>query len=283
MKKIDKIIASIILFFICSTLSHAQELKNSLTYDSYMVGLGNNSVYDTYLSPLKYKGTNFTFLFEQMKMTKLADGKIARQHLFTVDFSNSKNESGTANQYTGMFEYGFGLLYKFKPVNKFTFFAGLKADALLGFVYNTRNGNNPATPKVNLNLGFSGMATYPLSFANQLMFFRYQVDLPFAGIMYAHEYGQSYYEIDMENYNGIFHFASFHNQILMRNMLSVEFPSKHAYTLKISYMNNLYETRINDLNTQIWTNSFLIGISYNLLKVSSKKAYTEGPYQSIFN
>lgn len=215
-------------------------------------------------------------------MTGLGKGNVARQHLLNIDFSYTENESQTAKKYTGMLEYGYSLLYKFKPVDRFVFMAGLKADALIGFVYNTRNGNNPATPKVNVNLGLSALASYPIYMKDNLILLRYQLSLPFAGVMYAHDYGQSYYEIDMENYKGVFRFASFHNQLMMRNVLSVEFPSKHAYTFKLAYMNNLYETRVNDLDTQWWINSFLIGVSYNFITVPGKKVHSDY-YHTIFN
>ena len=183
-----------ILLFLISfpLLCFSQDAPISLTYKATMIGFGTSSVYDSYLSPLNYKGNNVGLYYEQMKSTGLLNGKVYAQHLFDADYSWTKNNTGTASYYSGIVEYNYGLLYRFKPVEKWQFFAGMQAGGLLGFVYNTRNDNNPATGKAHINLSLSGMVNYKLQIRKQPVLFRDQAGIPFIGAMYSPQYGESY-------------------------------------------------------------------------------------------
>jgi hypothetical protein len=269
----------LLAFLLFALPCHAQEPTIPLTYQSTMVGYGTSSVYDSYLSPLKYTGENVALYYEQMKMTKLMDSHISAQHLFKLDYSWSKNKPETASYYTGMIEYDYGLHYRFKPVDKLHIFAGTQAEGLLGFVYNTRNGNNPATGKFHLNLNLSVIAAYQIKIKSQSLLLKYQVGVPFTGLMYSPHFGQSYYEIGLGDDGDLTHFASFHNYLAIRNNLSVEIPLNWI-TLRLAYVNSFYETRINDLDTRIHTNTFFIGVSKNFFTVSGKQ--NRKNYRNVF-
>ena len=257
-----------ILFFPLLCLS--QEATIPLTYRTIMLGYGTNSIYDSYLSPLKYTGNNFGFYFEQMKNTGLLAGNISEQHLVNANYSWSKNNTGTASYYTGILEYNYGLHYRFNPAEKLQVFTGMQTGGLVGFVYNTRNGNNPATGKAHLNLGLSAIADYKLQIRSQPLHLRYQLSVPFIGAMYSPQFGQSYYEIGLGVTDNLTHWASFHNYISTRNMLSAELPL-NRFTLRFACIFSFYETRINDLDTRLITNTFYIGLSNNFFVVKGKQ------------
>ncbi|MCL1933354.1 MAG: DUF3316 domain-containing protein [Candidatus Azobacteroides sp.] len=261
-------ILSFVSFFPLFCLS--QEVPGSLTYKAFMVGYGISSVYDSYLSPLNYTGENVGLYYEQMKNTKLMNGNVSAQHLFNLNYSWSKNDPETASYYTGFLEYDYGLYRRFKPVNKLQVFAGMQGGGLFGVIYNTRNGNNPATGKGHVNLSLSAIADYKLQIRSQPLHFRYQLNVPFIGAMYSPQFGQSYYEIGLGATDNLVHFASFHNYFFASNMLSAEIPLNN-FTLRFSYHFSFYETRINDLDTRLITNTFYIGFSYNFFIVSGKQ------------
>ena len=248
----------------------SQEAPIPLTYRSVMLGYGTSSVYDSYLSPLKYTGENFGLYFEQMKNTGLKNGNISEQHLLNANYSWSKNKSGTASYYNGFLKYNYGLYYRLKPVEKLQIFTGMQAGGLLGFVYNTRNGNNPATGKAHLDLSLSAIANYNLKIHSQPLNLRYQLSLPFIGAMYSPSFGQSYYEIGLGVTDNLVHFSSLHNYISAYNTLSAEIPLK-KFTLRLSYIFSIYETRINELDTQMFNNTFYFGLSHNFFTVRGKQ------------
>ena len=276
-----KLLSSFLAVLISVFCVYAQAEKPiPLTYQSTMIGIGSGYFYDTYLSPMEYKGTAINVHYEQMKMTGLADGNIAAQHLFNLNFSWADNKTETATDYSGFIDYAYGLYYKFSPLDKWRFFAGGQANGLLGFIYNSRNGNNPATGKGHVNLNLSAIAAYDFQIKSQPVFLRYQLNVPFVGIMLSPEFGQSYYEIGLGNRNGLTHFSSFHNYLAMRNIISAEIPIKR-FTIRLSYINWIYETKINDLETRVSNNSFLIGLSKNFYTVPRKKQ-TPDKYHSVF-
>jgi len=261
----------IFLLLIFSPISAFSQETPALSYQSTMIGWGLGSVYDTYLSPLKYSGNNIAMYGEQMKMTRLANGKIAVQNLYSVNYSWTKNGSETASFYSGLFEYNYGLLYKFSPTPKFRFFAGPQANFLLGFVYNNRNGNNPATGKLNLNLNISAIASYEFYVKSLPLRLGYQIAVPFAGIMYSPEFGQSYYEISLGDNAQLANFSSFHNHLAIKNILTIEAPIVKSLTVKLGFVHSHYETRINSLDTRISSATFCLGLTKNFFIVPANK------------
>jgi len=257
----------------------SQDAPLPLTYEAFQSGYGTGSVYDSYLSPLKYSGSNVGLFYEKMKNTGLMNGNIAAQHLFDVNYSWTENNTGSASYYSGFIDYNYGLFYRMKPVGKLQIFAGMQAGGMIGFIYNTRNGNNPATGKAHLDLSLSAMANYKWHIRSQPLYFREQISFPFVGAMYSPQYGTSYYEIGLGNTKNLIHLASFNNHFAIRNMLSAEIPF-NCFTLRLSYLFSLYETSINDLDTQIITNTFFIGFSTNFFVVKGKQK--KNNYRYVF-
>jgi len=265
------------LYFLPFTLlfftfpAHSQEEKPiPLTYQSTMVGFGTSHIYDSYLSPLKYNGINIGLIYEQMRMMGLGNGNFASQHQFFIDYSYTENNTKTASDQTGLFEYNYGIPYRFNLNENFQVFVGPQAGVLLGFIYNSRNGNNPASAKVNVNAGLLGIAAYKLMIKSQPFRFRYQLNLPVIGSMYSPQFGESYYEIGLGNSEKLFYVSSFHNHFTFKNMLSVELPLNWV-TIRAAWVNSFYQTKVNDLTTQCRSNTFYLGVSKDFYVVSGRK------------
>jgi len=246
-----------------------------------MFGPGKASVFDSYLSPLNYSGNSYSFMRESMKMTGLSNGNIAAQQLFYIDFSNTRNMAGNAINHTGFLEYSYGLSYRLAPLPNLNVFTGSQINALTGFVYNTRNSNNPATAKAHLNLTLSAAASYGFNIKSWPFRVRYQISSPFAGMMFSQNFGQSYYEISIGNDDNLIHFSSFHNQVILRNNLSLEIPFNFM-TLRLMYANSIYETRINHIDTRIHNNNFMIGFSKEFFVMPGRKQ-NRGNFKGVFD
>ncbi|MDH8701518.1 hypothetical protein M2138_000864 [Dysgonomonadaceae bacterium PH5-43] len=250
-----------------------EEQKDNLNmkYQSLMFSIGNSNIYDSYLSPLQYKGSTYGLAYESIKMTKLLQNKVSLQHLIDLNVANTYNPARNAKNYFASLDYRFGMHYRFNPMKDLFIFGGLQANGLIGGIYNTRNTNNPATAKAHINLNVSGLASYGFNVGKQPFLIRYQIDLPVMGGMFSPQFGQSYYEIYLDVDAQLYHFSSLHNHREIRNLLSLDIPLKHC-TLRLSYSNWVYETEINDLNTKIISNSFCVGFSRNIFGVSGKKS-----------
>ncbi len=279
MKKLVSLL-SLFSLFSFPNICFSQENPEKLSYRSTLLGMGRISLYDTYLSPLDYTGNNIGFLQENTKMTSWMEDNVAAQHLFSIQLASARNKAKTAMEYAGNIEYAYGLYYRFSPLPDLKVFAGTQAEGLLGFIYNTRNSNNPVAAKANLNLALSAAASYELQIRSFPFRLRYQFSTPFLGMMFSPEYGQAYYEISLGNNDNLVHFASFHNQLCMKNHFSIEFPVG-SVTVRLMYLNAIYETNINEIETRIRSNSLMIGFSREFFSISGKKK-VKGNYNRVF-
>ena len=132
-------------------------------------------------------------------------------------------------------------------------------------------GNNPAQARAYINLDASGMAIWDLRIKNYPISLRYQVNLPFAGIMFSPNYGQSYYEIfTLGNWNGVINFTSLHNQPSLRQMLTVDFPVGRA-KMRLAYLWDAQQSKVNDIKTHTYSHVFMVGFVKELFLIRDKK------------
>lgn len=236
-----------------------------------MYGAGFTNVYDTYLSPQEYKGVDFRILRESMRMTKWMDGNVSLQSFFQADFGYTHNRVDNNNSFSGLANWNYGLHYNFRITPNFKLLAGGLIDLNGGFVYNLRNGNNPAQARAYVNLDASGMAIWDLKIKNYPISLRYQVNLPFAGVMFSPNYGQSYYEIfTLGNWGGVINFTSLHNQPSVRQMLTVDFPVGKA-KMRLAYLWDAQQSKVNDIRTHTYSHVFMVGFVKELFLIRDRK------------
>ncbi len=254
----------------------ARAQEDSLQTSRYVMratlyGAGFTNLLDTYLSPLEYTGANIRVLHESMRMTKLMDGKVSAQSLFQADVSLTENGAGTGNELAGMVNWNYGLHYQFRIAENFKLLAGPMLDLNGGFVYNTRNSNNPAQARAYINLAASGMAIYRFRIGNYPMIARYQINLPLMGVMFSTEYGQSYYEIfSLKNGGRNVLFTSLHNNPSLRQLLTLDFPVR-LVNMRFGYVCDIQQAKVNHLKNHTWSHAFLIGFVKNFYLLKGKK------------
>lgn len=262
-----------VLLFLCQQ-SPAQML-DSLQRQRYvtratMYGVGYTNVYDTYLSPLEYKGIELRISRESIRMTKLWDGNISAQSFFQANLAYSTNRAETSNAFSGLVNWNYGLHYQFHINEHLKLLAGGAGELNGGFIYNLRNSNNPASAKAYINLAASGMAIYNFRIKRYPMTLRYQLNLPIMGVMFSPNHQQSYYEIfTLGNTDKIIRFTSLHNQPSVRQMLSLDFPIRYT-KMRFSYLCDLQQSRLNGLRTHTYSHVFMVGFVKTLYRIRSK-------------
>jgi hypothetical protein len=263
--------AVFIMFFSVLTFGAiAQEAVPALVSRSLTIGLGASSIYDSYLSPISYRGTAFDALLERIAPTEIFNREAAVQHQLGVNLQRALNPTATATDYAARLQYDFGLFLKRRLSPSFSLMAGAQADCLAGFVLNSRNGNNPATAKLHVGLNISAIASYRFNVKSLPVRLGYQTAMPVAGAMYSPEYGQSYYEISLGNRGQLVYFAHPANYLCFKNMLTADFPAGSA-TVRLGYLHTLYRTNLNHIVVQILSGTFCIGVSRNFFNVSAKQ------------
>lgn len=265
----------LILLFLCLCHVMSGQTPDSLQKQRYvtratMYGVGYTNVYDTYLSPLEYKGLEFRVSRESLRMTKLFDGNVSTQSFFQANLSYTKNRAETSNAFAGLVNWNYGLHYQFRINEHLKLLAGGMGELNGGFIYNLRNSNNPASAKAYVNIAASGMVIYNFRIKRYPMTLRYQLNLPLMGVMFSPDYQQSYYEIfTLGNTDNIIRFTSLHNQPSARQMISLDFPIRYT-KMRFSYLCDIQQSRVNGLRTHAYSHVFMVGFVKTLYRIRSK-------------
>ncbi|MGL5317899.1 MAG: DUF3316 domain-containing protein [Bacteroidales bacterium] len=243
----------------CALFGQSEPVKSM--FSSTSVGAGTTQIYDTYLSPLHYKGTNIQVIHERgVNLPDWGENWVFQQ-FFKLNFGSTKNPAQNNTTISGFIGYDGGILYNLWECGNFNLFAGASGEAKIGFVYNLRNGNNPATAKAMLNLKANLMASYELKIRDYPLYMRLHVGTPFAGVFFSPQFGQSYYEIfGLDNKDGIVKFGSFNNQQAFNSLLSMDIPVGKI-ALRVGYYMEYYRTHTNHLTTKIMNHNVMFGVS----------------------
>lgn len=250
--------------------SDKKELDNPYRYitRSTMYGMGCMQVLDTYLSPIEYNGTQVNLLRESSRRTRILQGKVSTQTIFQGNIGLAENPSATGNELTGLLNWNYALHYNFGNISdRLRFAIGPMAQIHGGFIYNTRNSNNPAQAKCYINLAASGMISYQVPWNAFPIKLRYQLDVPLLGAMFSPQYQQSYYDIfSLGHYDGNVVFTSLHNQPSMRSWFTSDLPFR-TFTLRLGYMADLHQSKVNNIKCHTYSHAFMIGIVKHLYRL----------------
>lgn len=277
----NKYICIIILLFSCLLLQ-AQDTLFYSTNRSTQYGIGATSMLDTYLSPLRYSGMELRITNESNRLSKHKQGRLSIQNRLDFSFARAENPAGNATEYAAFFDWNWGYHYRFPITEDLKLLAGGLTYTSVGAIYNLRNGNNPVSAKIGLGVAASGMALYNFRIREQPLTARLQLIMPVAGFMFAPKYGQSYYDLfGLGNYDNNVHFSSFHNLINCKSILSVDVPL-NKFTIRATYQYNAYLTNLNQLKTEVYSHTFLIGFVSEIISIKGKKQHNTNIMQSAY-
>ena len=227
---------------------------------STMVGIGGSNILDTYLSDEHFKGGGISFLSTIEREKPGKRWSTLMEHEANLSLCKSRN---TQQDMEGAYNFYWGKLYRWQLLDGALMLqAGGLVNASLGFIYNTSNGNNPAQARVHLNLMPTGVASYRFLLFNKTFVARYELSLPLAGVQFSPNYGQSYYEIfNRGDYDHNIVPTTFISAPEWRNLLTLDAAITRKTTLRIGYLGNIQQSKVNNLRQHVWTHRFLIGIT----------------------
>lgn len=228
---------------------------------SRMIGIGGTNILDTYLSAEHFKGFGLSFVATVERKRPHRRWSTIMEH--EANFSFVRDRANSRKELEGAYNFYFGKLYNWSLLdNRLTLQAGGVGNATLGFIYNTSNSNNPAQARAHLNLMPTGIAAYRFTLFNKPMQVRYELNLPLVGVMFSPNYGQSYYEIfNRGNYDHNVVFTTFVNAPEWRQMLTLDASLSNKWTLRIGYLGNYQQYKVNQLKQHVYTHRFLIGFT----------------------
>lgn len=247
-----------VLATLTTLASNAQERSHA-----NMLAVGSVEILDTYLSAEKYTGTDVRYINEATRPLKWNHISQTMLHQGEVKFVH--NRANNNDEIGGLYNFQYHLRYNWNLCdNRLLLEAGGGIDANIGFLYNTRNGNNPAQARASLNIAPSVAATYRFHIKQMPVCLRYEAMAPLAGIMFSPNYGQSYYEIFNEsNYDHNVVFTTIGTTPSLRQMLTIDIKptkSRSRTWFRIGYMGDYQQAKVNNLKYHEYTHMLLIGI-----------------------
>lgn len=270
----------------------------SLAQSSMQIGFGPTDILDTYLSQEKFKGDGVTFLtLNERRGVRITeqqngDGKpviipklwstiVQNQVHLSLAEDRDENKSmmeGTYNLYVGRYRSLIGAYSE-----KFHVQAGALANATLGFLYNTRNGNNPAQARIGLQLMpsvvgtwnfllFRGKSLGGCSLSSTRIYsdtgkasLRYELDVPLVGVAFSPNYGQSYYEIfAKDNYDHNVVPTTFVSAPNFRQQLTLSCRVSRRLILQLGYLGDYQQLQVNNLKQHVYSNNVMVGFTKTL-------------------
>lgn len=277
-----KKLAAIILLILAPLCSQAQ--KKSCSDDSisllrpvlsaYTLNAGSSHLADTYLSPLKFNGWHTGLNYERMQAMKFNPQKWVMQMKFGVNLDNASAKYSNSNLWYAGIDFSWGMMHRWKLPYNITVAAGGAASLDLGCVYNSRNGNNPASAKAAITVDATGYAVWNHKIKNLPFTLRYQPTIPLTGAFFAPDYGELYYEIYLGNHKNLAHCAWWGNYFRMDNLLTLDLHLG-SNSLRLGYAGNILSTKINHTVTNKFTHSFIIGIAGEWISINSRKGISK--------
>ena len=253
----------------------ASPVPATLKTNALMIGAGATNILDTYLSPEKYRGLDLRLLSHTRREKDSTQWINQFQHEGNIAYAD--NRSGNGGEMAGGYTFRYSLLRKWHTTlwrHPLQLLAGGTAAANAGFVYNTRNGNNPANARLSLHIEPTVGLDYPIGHARRIgglsfspynsdrypAVLHYEVSVPLIGLMFSPNYGQSYYEIfSRGNYDHNCVPTTTGSTPSLRQMLTIDFRLART-TWRVGYLGTIEQSRVNGLKTHTYTHSLMIGI-----------------------
>lgn len=247
-----------------SEILTGQSLVSGNLKQTYLLGMGLNHVYDSYLSPLDYKGSALGFTRIGERTLERAQGRWSQLTFFDFYASHLTNSSQTATTWDGELQLNYGQHYHCVALPTLNLAVGGLLGAHVGGTYNTRNGNNPGQMRAALDLSASAVATRQFSLWKKRWTWRTQCDIPLMGVFFSPHYGQSYYEIFTLGHTDDNVLLSHpFNAPSLRLMTSLSIPfGRNSVTF--GYKADIRQSTAHHLDRHAWQHSLLIGFTTTL-------------------
>ena len=225
----------------------------------YSLEFGRTSVLATYLSPLKYTGNHISMTGNWSKAMPFNPKKAVMQFDGNINLCNLFNPAKTARMIGITADFSWDMSWRKRFSKDFQLSVGGGIDIMGGAYYLLRNSNNPVQAIANVSLMATASISKHFTIGRLPILISDRVKLPSIGGFFNAEYGETYYEIFLGNHKGLSHFGWWGNNFRIDNLLSVALDFGRT-AMTIGYKFNCNTQWAHQLNTKIFSNSFVIGI-----------------------
>ena len=261
-----------------SILPEPREVTHSPISQVRSFSLGGIIQRDSYLSPLRYGGTQLGFVSQSAsygyrrqrrgglsqllaRPERSVDPRWTDHSLLSLSLSQSTNPAGNGRMWGLQFSYDRSYLRRLVEGRYGRLALGPTLVGRGGARYSSRNGNNPVSIEASLGLGLSALYSYRLDLVS---------------LSFSQEYGESYYEL--------YYYSSWQRRLYLRGpgpalrsqlVAGIDLPLLDWMTLSLGYRLDLQRLRVNALERSSLGQGLLVGVSTQLLPLSGRRAQTD--------
>lgn len=254
-------------------------------------GIGGVVLQDTYLSPLSYGGYNLHFTAETAQYRYrgkglggillgrgyLTEGAMSEANrwlshrLLSVDYSLTDNPAGNASIHRLQGRWESARLYEIYRGKHSNLTIGGGYTVGVGGLYSTRNGNNPATLKLDASLAFAVGYNRYFNLLGHRLRLRLSSRTDLLGLQWSQQFGENYYELYSisQQFAHRFYLAHLGNQFGQQVRCSLDIPLFRRSMLSLNYRLQYRSWTINSLRNRQTDHTFSIGLVRYLSPVSS--------------
>ena len=245
--------------FICCLLLGGFSAAGQERLSMFTVDLGYASVHDSYLTPITYDGLDLAMAYEAMR--SMRNDKWLWQLQFGADYNYVENDAQNNEWHKLMGDITFDMQRSWRAAlaRRVDLSVGPMTQLRAGIIYNPAASNNTVSLRAYWNVGITGMAAWQTRMWRLPVTLRYQAQLPVAGVFFAPEYDESYYEIYLGNHKNLAHLGWWGNRFDMTNYLGADLHLGKT-TLRIGYRSRLEHWSVNNLKVHDVTHSLVLGI-----------------------
>ena len=219
---------------------------------------------------MEYTGLQVSFMTQSERMTHLLNRHVSFQSTLHGVYTSTDNPANTASYIGGRLAYDAGWHYHYSPMSNLDLKGGILVGTDLGFLYNSRNGNNPAQGRFSIDLSLSAGADYSFLLWHLPVRAHYQADLPMIGLMFSPEFGESYYEMSQQGVGHDIICAYSGNALSLRQLLTMDFCLRRI-TLRIGYLCDIRQSNARSLKYHDISHSFMFGFVRYFSELRIKK------------
>jgi hypothetical protein len=248
------------------------ESVQAQTFDNvWLFSVKRLTLSDQILSPLDYTGLAATWNAEHSGFYK-RHPRLSWQNRNTFTLGYTINTPATATILLLETNIAYGAYgHFFDRSHRWQVAAGGFAEARLAGKYNGRNVNNPASVDAAVTLHAAAMASYLLRIKKLHVRLSCELSTPFLGGMFVPEYGASYYEFSLGNWNNAFHLSSFHNLYGIDGRVNIDLLFRN-FTLRLGWQDYYRRWQANHLTFRQTQHGLGIGAVVNLRLTGGRKA-----------
>lgn len=256
--RIKLLIAFILVCFSVSGHTNRVSLQPDHTHSAYMLEIGGSRITDTYLSPLRYRGLSVGVSGQWTATLAPRWQMLTRAGL---QYATAAPRYLNSHMHSGMLSLSWSALRQFSLPADISLAAGPGVGIDAGVLYLPVNSNNPADAiaraAVTLNLTASRLCTIkrmPLRITDHF-------SMAAAGLAFAPQYGEGYYEIGLGHTGGLVHPTWPGNMTAIDNLLAIDLPTGRRCALRLGYRFTLATSALGGNDRLSATHAFCIGIS----------------------